>query len=455
MTAAAFLMGMRTGKTLTSVAVLGRLYLDGRVSRALVIAPASVLPVWRREFEVFAEYDVDVLELSMTGKKRIQLLERVAVDEVDALQVVVINYEAIGRSRQVEDLLRRWAPDIIVADEMHRLKHSGSQQSKAIRRLATKAKYRLGLTGTPFSQNPGDAFGQWLFLDPSILGTSHTAFKARYMHERPLDPSNPYGPKIVVGPRPEMLPELTAKVHSISFEVALEDCYDMPAAIEVDRYCDLPDPARRMYRSLARDSIAEIEAGGEVVAQNVLTRALRLQQLAGGFVNDDDGAVRHIHSKKLDLLGEVLDEILAVDGEKVVVFAKYTAEIHAIGELLKDRSVGYVGIDGSVSKMLRGGIVEDFQRDGGPRVFVGQVKAAGEGIALHAAATTVFYSLPTSVSDWLQARARIDAVGSERPSTYINLLARDTIDEHVAAALASKQGLAQVIQRGWRRVLGA
>lgn len=454
MTACAFLMAMRTGKTPTTIAVLGRLYLDGRIHRALVVAPKSVLGEWKRQVEAHADYPMHVTVPPSESKKRIATLEHVLNHECEGLHVVVLNYEAIGRSRQVESLLGRWAPSIVVADEMHKLKHSGSQQSKAIRRIASKARYRLGLTGTPFSQSPQDSFGQYLYLDPTILGTSASNFRARYMREVPLSKTNPDGPKFVVGPKPEMLPELTSKVHSIAFEVALSDCYDMVDPIEVERSFDLPEKARRLYDRLAKESIAELEAGGVVVSQNVLTKALRLQQLAGGFVHDEDGAVRQVHDAKVDLLGEVLDELLPVDGERVVVFARYTAEVGAICELLKSRSLGYELVTGATSATARTTAIENFLHPDGPRVFVGQVQAAGTGIPLHTADTTIFYSLPTSVSDWLQARARTEQVGKDRPVTYVNLVARDTVDERLARALEDKQGLAELVTRGWRGLFG-
>ena len=43
---AALLMEMGTGKTLTTIAIVGHLWLSGHIRRLLVVAPLSILGVW-------------------------------------------------------------------------------------------------------------------------------------------------------------------------------------------------------------------------------------------------------------------------------------------------------------------------------------------------------------------------------------------------------------------------
>src|SRR5690606_19864737 len=95
-----------------------------------------------------------------------------------ALRVAVVNYEATWR---MEEALARFVRGgLIIADESHRIKTPGAQQSKAMGRLGQVAAYRLMLTGTPVTQNPLDIWSQYQFLDPSIFGRSFYAFRNRY-----------------------------------------------------------------------------------------------------------------------------------------------------------------------------------------------------------------------------------------------------------------------------------
>src|SRR5690606_21820348 len=177
--AVALLMEQGCGKTLTSVAIAGRRFQRGEVRRVLICAPASVVPVWPKEFEQYADFPHDVRALEGAVKEREKVLANWQPDP-SALQVAVVNYEATWR---MEEAINRWKPDMIICDESQRIKTPGAKQSKTLHRLVKLAKYRLILTGTPVTQSPLDFFSQYKFLDPGIFGDSYFAFKARYAIE--------------------------------------------------------------------------------------------------------------------------------------------------------------------------------------------------------------------------------------------------------------------------------
>ena len=88
---AALLMEMGTGKTLTSIGIVGRLRMAGLISRLLIVAPLSILGVWRDEFDRFAGYDYSLLVLEGTAAKKADAIRHM---NGTALQVLVINYES-------------------------------------------------------------------------------------------------------------------------------------------------------------------------------------------------------------------------------------------------------------------------------------------------------------------------------------------------------------------------
>jgi len=105
-------MEQGTGKTLSTIAVAGRMFLDGHINRMLVIAPASVVPVWPKEFRDFADFPYDVQALEGSSSKRASLLQKWPVSE-DMLQVAVVNYESVWR---IDEAVRKWKPQLIVLD---------------------------------------------------------------------------------------------------------------------------------------------------------------------------------------------------------------------------------------------------------------------------------------------------------------------------------------------------
>src|SRR5690606_31340987 len=309
---------MGTGKTAAAVAVAGRRFLDGEISSCLVVAPKSVLPVWEREFCTFAAfpYQVKVLEGSITERE-----EQLAGSWPEgALRVAVVNYEATWRMEQA--LARFVKGGLIIADESHRIKTPGAQQSKAMGRLGQVAAYRLMLTGTPVTQNPLDIWSQYRFLDPSIFGRSFYAFRNRYAI------MGGYGGYEVVGY--QRLDELVEKAHRIAFRITRAECLDLPPEVYTDIPVQLGPRARAIYRELEEQAVARLSAEAAISAPNVLTELLRLQQVAGGWVNTDDGEAVQVGNEKLDALMDLLEDLLSHQERKVIVFCRFVPEIRAI-----------------------------------------------------------------------------------------------------------------------------
>jgi len=175
MPGAALLMDMGTGKTLTTIAIMGRAYLNGKIDKVLVVCPASVVPVWQKEITEYADFKNTVTTLEGTMSKRIEKLKQLVFGE--GLKVAVINYESTWR---MFDELKEWKPDLIICDESQRIKSHSAAQSKAMHKLGDIAQYKMILTGTPIQNNPLDVFSQYRFVDKSIYGTSFYAFRNRY-----------------------------------------------------------------------------------------------------------------------------------------------------------------------------------------------------------------------------------------------------------------------------------
>ncbi|HRS75358.1 MAG TPA: DEAD/DEAH box helicase, partial [Anaerolineaceae bacterium] len=359
---------MGAGKTLPATAVAGYRWAQGQVRRLLVVCPASVMPVWQQEFERFAAFPHRIEVLAGAVKKRQQTLAGWV--DTEGLQVAVINYE--GARNMVEDILA-WRADMLILDEAHRCKTPGSQQSKAMARIGAKTKYKLALTGTPITNSPLDVYGIYRALDPNIFGTSFYAFRNRYAIMGGFENRQVIGYKNIE--------DLAEKIHNIAFRVRKDECLDLPEMTDVYRTCRLEPKAQALYDQMRKESVAELEAGETVIAANVLSKLLRLSQIAGGYLDGEQ-----VSTAKLDLLAEILDDL---EGQKAVIFVRFTAEKQAIEKLLARKKLNFVSLDGSTPMKDRGPLVERFQTDPECQVFVGQIAAAGTGITLHAASTAI------------------------------------------------------------------
>ena len=423
------LMEMGTGKSLTSIAIVGALAQAGKIKRVLIVAPLSILGVWREEFGKFAAYDHCLTVLSGTAARKADTIRHMTGS---ALQVLVINYESAWR---LEAELLKWSPDCIIADEGHKIKTHGIAASKAMHRLGAKAKYRLLLTGTVITNKAVDVFSQYKFADPHVYGQSFYAFRNRFFD---MCGYGNYTPVL----KRSMEPEFMKLLHSIAFRATKAECLDLPETVDIIRHVDLEPSAAKIYKDLVRDSFAEL-VSGTVTPTNVLTKMLRLSQLTGGFLGGDDSPrPQQVSSVKLETVEDILESTLQ-EGRKLVVIARFVPELDAICKLLEKRKVKYSRISGEVKN--RDEQVSAFQKDPETIVFVGQIATAGMGITLTAASTMVFYSLDYSMSNFEQTKARIHRVGQKNACTYIYLTARGTVDEKVLKALKDKADLAKAL----------
>lgn len=430
----ALLMEMGTGKTITSIGIAGALYQFGKIKRVLVVAPLSILGVWEEEFSRFADYPYTLTVLKGPSSKKAETLRSIGRN---GLQIVVVNYESAWR---IEKDILAFDADLIIADEAHKLKEARASQSKAMHHFGDKARYKLLLTGTVITNRELDVFSQYRYLNRKVFGDSFYVFRNRYFD------MVGYGNHIPRF-RNYMLNDFLQRMHSIAFRVTKEECLDLPGITEEVRTVELEPKAMKIYKELQKESYTEL-GKKEVSAVNILTKLLRLSQVTGGHLTDDEGDNNAVSTAKLDALSDILDSAMAEE-KKIVVMARFVPELNDIEALLKRKGIGFASVRGGVKN--RGEEIRRFQEDSDCRAFVGQIAAAGLGITLAAASTMVFYSLDYSMSNFEQAKARIHRVSQTENCLYIYLVAKGTVDTKVLRALQQKVDLAKALVDDYRK----
>jgi SNF2 family DNA or RNA helicase len=433
----ALLMEMGTGKTITAIAIAGRGYLNKKIKKALVICPTSVMAVWEKELQEFADFKFSAEVLDGTMAQRNKKL--LALNKKEGLLFGIINYEATWR---MADELQKWNADLIICDESQRIKNPTAKQSKCVHKFGDLARYKLILSGTPVQNSPLDIFSQYRFLDSSIFGNSFYSFRNKYAR------MGGYGGYQIIAYN--NIDELIKKAHSIAYRVTKAEALDLPEQVFTNRYCYLDPTARKIYDQIKEENYIELEKG-EISTTNVLTRLLRLSQITGGFVNNDAGAEEFVSDAKLIALEEIIEDTVESAGKKLVIFARFTAEITAIKKLIEKHKIQYRWIAGDVPMDERGPMVKDFQEDEAVKIFIAQIQTAGLGITLTASDTAVFYSLDFNFANYSQATARIHRIGQKNNCTYIHLLCKNTVDEKIMKALSKKEDIAKNIVDNWRK----
>ena len=172
---------------------------------------------------------------------------------------------------------------------------------------------------------------------------------------------------------------------------------------------------------------------------NKLTEIIKLQQVCNGFVKTDSGDTINMKDAKMQELHQVIDEH---DG-KVIIWSSFVHNIETIIKNLEDKfgKGSTVAIYGAVSVKDRNENVRKFQTDPKVRFFVGNPVTGGYGLNLTKATLVVYYNNSFNLEVRTQSEDRAHRHGQEKEVTYVDLIAKGTIDEFVVKSLVGKHKL--------------
>ena len=283
------------------------------------------------------------------------------------------------------------------------------------------------------TKGPEDTYSQFKFLDPLILGyDSFYSFKARYCNMGGFENKQIVGYKNV--------DELTRNIEGHSFRVLKKDCLDLPDKIYQRHYVELTPRQKNIYETLRKSFVAELD-GNIIEAPEAITRLLRLQQVLCGWFSGEEG-IQQIDDKNARL--EALKEILSDIDSKVIIWARFKADLKAIQRALGEEAVAY---HGEVSNDDREVAVYRFQNDPKIKYFVGQPQSGGIGLTLTAADYVIYYSNSFDLEIRMQSEDRCHRIGTKNNVTYIDIEARKSIDTKIIKALREKKNLADIITK--------
>jgi SWI/SNF-related matrix-associated actin-dependent regulator 1 of chromatin subfamily A len=419
---------MGLGKTVESIGVINA---DPTIKTVLVICPASLKILWRREMTKW-----------LVTPRTIEI----ANGTFPKSAVVIINYDILVKHRAAIDA-RQW--DLLIIDECHFIKNEKAQRTQAVVGRFSRdpdkckpgiaARKRLFLTGTPIVNRPAELWTLVSALDPQDMGRNFFYFMKRYTDAV----HNGYGwdfsgaanleelqtrmrAKFMVRRlKSEVLTELPPKTRQI---IVLPTNGDAGVvAAEKAAY------ARHEARvQAAQAAIQAAKLQGNQRAYDVAVQDLRDTQ---SFAFAEMSRLRHDTAiAKIPYVIEHLNEVLEAE-DKVVVYIHH----HDIAHALVAAFPGCAVVTGETLVGKRQAEVDRFQNDPACRVFIGSIQAAGVGITLTAARHVVFGELDWVPGNLSQAEDRLHRIGQHNNVLVQHLVFDDSIDARMAHTLIEKQ----------------
>ena len=398
------------GKTCQSLAYLA---LHQEFRPAVVVCPASLKLNWEREAGMWLETD-DVVEVIKNGKP---------YPLTGDIGIIIINYDVLKKWLPE---LRRCKPQVLIYDESHSIKNPKAARSKAAAQLAKSVPHKILLTGTPVLNRPSELWSQLCIIDPKRYNSkSFFSWHKRYTAAHQLH----FGQKTVWDfSGASNLDKLAESLKGIMIRRTKAEV--LPELPEKRRQTLLVSiDNRREYNHAEKDFLSWIkEQKGNAAAE----RASSVEQLS--MVE----ALRQIaiHGKMNQAIEWICDFLET--GEKLVVFATHRATIDT---LMQEFSKVAVRLDGGMCAEEKQLSVDRFQGDDEIRLFIGNVKAAGQGIPLFAASNVIFLELDWTPMMHIQCEDRLHRIGQKKAVNCYYLFASGTIDEKIMDMLEAKGGI--------------
>lgn len=467
---------MGLGKSKTILDVCQWAYAKGEIDALLVVTLKGVHRKWvEKEVPTHlpkgmadaAFWNTNIVDNGMwTGPNA---RNRKSLIDSDKFAVATINFESVHRAKGLKFCERflRARKAAIVIDESQYIKTPGAAVTKAVTKLGAMAERRWITTGTMSTGSTLDPYSQYYFLDPSIV--QHMKFhqwKAEFAVEEQVgdktyeaweyDKDTKKSRKVekpvmtVTGFKNEE--ELCRMLDPFRSRLLKEDCLDLPPKIYRMRSFEMTDAMRAAYMSMTKQFLVELDGGRTMTANMAMTKLVRLQQIACGFVVPDDhdplsDEIAGIAIEKKNPRIETLMQELEKVRNKGIVWAYWRYSLREIADALReaygDRSV--VEYHGGISEEDKARALLGFKEDR-TRWFLGNPQSAGVGLDLVEADAMTYYNNSFNLGLRLQSEDRFHRIGQESDScTITDLECLGTVDRPQLRALKDKRDVAALI----------
>jgi len=466
---------MGLGKSKTILDVCQWAYAQGDLDALLVVTLKDVHRKWvEKEVPTHlpkgmadaAYWNVGRVDAGMwTGTSR----DRTSLVESKKFAIATINFESVHRAKGLKFCERflRSRKCAIVIDESQHIKTPSAAVTKAMMKLGKMAERRWITTGTMSTGSTLDPWAQYSFLDPNIVDNmKFHQWKAEFAIEEQVgnmtfetwvrDPITRRSVRVekpiltVTGFKNE--DKLCKMLDPFRSRLLKADCLDLPEKLYRMRSFQMTEGQHRAYMDMSKAFLVEMKDGRTMTATMAMTKLVRLQQIACGFMVPDDvdplsseivGVPVDEKNRRIEVLMEEIEKVR----NKAIIWSYFRYSLREIAAALReaygDESV--IEYHGGVSAEDKAANLLKFKEDR-VRWFVGNPQSGGTGIDLVEADNMIYYNNSFNLGLRLQSEDRFHRIGQTAEScTITDLECLGTVDRPQLRALKDKHEVASTI----------
>uniref|UniRef100_A0A6S8ED22 Helicase n=1 Tax=Aureoumbra lagunensis TaxID=44058 RepID=A0A6S8ED22_9STRA len=447
---------MGLGKTVQAIAFIALGHASCSTKKeheiALVIAPASTLGNWKKDFTRFAPH---LRIIIYAGADREQF-------RPNFIDVVITTYSAWERDSAIADreMFTQLKISRLILDEGHVMKNPKSQRARRLALLQPRIA-KLILTGTPVQNNPLELLCLLKFLNPNLFSGLPNDLN-EIADSLPLaELKSAMAPFVLRRTKTEVLDTLPPKVvHTQILNLDLEqrDIYEnilrrntLTAQNSQNLFTELRKAAnhplllRHRYDEKSLNTIIQTclfeshfgTSATETMIRNELAgycdldlHYICLQYKNLEHLRFDDNKLYQA-STKFQYLQKLLPQ-LKQQNHKVLLFSQWVRLLDLLEHMCSHLGLETCRLDGSTDIRDRQQLVDNFNSSNSAfDIFLLSTRAGGLGINLVGADTVVLHDCDFNPEIDRQAVDRCHRIGQTKEVSVYRLVAKDTVDQSI------------------------
>ena len=410
-------MGLgKTIQALTAAELMAKLF---QIQKVLILSPTSLKYQWKAEIEKFSGRPVHVIEGLNHQRKDIYRTGSF---------YKIVNYELVFRDI---DMIREWAPDLIILDEAQRIKNWKTRTAQYVKQL--DSTFAIVLTGTPIENRIEELHSIVEFIDRRHLGPLY-----RFVHNHRIVDE---GGK-VIGYR--NLKSIRDSLKNVMIRRKKDEVLkQLPERIDKNFFVPMTKEQRVIHDD-NYDIVVKLVAKWRrykflcEADQRRLQIALNYMRMAADNTYLVDK--KTVHGPKIEELEVVLKELIIESGEKVVIFSQWLRMTELIEHILERNNIGYVHLNGSVPSKQRKGLIMRFRDDSKCKVFL-STDAGGVGLNLQTGSIVINMDIPWNPAVLEQRIGRVHRLGQYKKVRVINFVTSSSIEKRILDLLKFKKSV--------------
>jgi SNF2 family DNA or RNA helicase len=429
---------MGIGKTAQAIGACHALFRAGLVERGLVVTPASLKSQWMREWRLFSDAPIAMLET-----------RRAETYASTSRGFLLASYEQLLRDGD------GWKPQLVVLDEAQRIKNRDTRTAARLRSL--QPEWRLAMTGTPMENRLAElaALLEWLdedALEPVWrLAPWHTDWRDPGVRNLGTLRARIAGP-VLRRTRTEILRSLPPRTDE-SVTVPMTKPQLTEHERHVQKIAVLLAETRR--RPMTRSEFLRLMK--LLTCQRIASNGMALVAFSELWPilarrKPDREILRTLWSPKLEAFRCLIEDLVLERGRKVIVFSQWRRMLQlaewAIRDVLEEAGRRTVWFTGRETLQRRTHSVVDFHDDDSASVFLA-TDAGGLGLNLQRAASCcVNLELSWNPAVMEQRAGRVHRLGQEQPVEIHTIVSAGGIEDRIGSLAQGKRELFRSLFEG-------